>query len=182
MLYVVCYPAMKMADRLRIERFRRKHEPSRARLIQAHITLMFGVAVLDIRSLKTRVSAVASQQAPFDISMETAEIRADPLSGEWKLFLMVGKGRSAFTDLHRRLHAGLDVTEDRDVPFSPHVTVASSVSRDEIQAAWEASARLGLPLVGRAEALDIVALREDRLDGLGSFRLGLTEEPLEDLF
>jgi 2'-5' RNA ligase len=160
MLYVLCYPVLQALDSQKIEAFRQVHEPARARLVRAHITLVFGTDTGAAQVLQERVSAIAAQEQSFDISIERPEIRFDPVAGEWKL-------------LHRHLYADLELSGLRpSMRFEPHVTVATSPLRDGVQVAREASEQLGLPVIGRVEALDLVALDESGLHSLRQVQLG----------
>jgi 2'-5' RNA ligase len=173
MLYVLCYPVLQALDSQKIEAFRQVHEPARARLVRAHITLVFGMDTGAAQVLQERMSAIAGEAQSFAISLERPEIRLDPVTGGWKLLVVIGEGRHGLTTLHRHLYADLEPSGLRPrMRFEPHVTVATSPLRDRVQVAREASDQLGLPVRGRVEALDLVALDESGLHSLRQVQLG----------
>ena len=175
MLYVLCYPALAAADSERIETFRHVYEPARASLVRAHITLVFGVRSISINDLISRTIALAEKTAPFDVTFERAEVYEDHARADHKLFLMVQQGGESLTSLHRQLYAGSLSSELRDdVPFSPHMTVATASSLDLIHAARIEVRSLGLPISGRIEALHVAALDKGCLNHVTCLALGET--------
>jgi 2'-5' RNA ligase len=172
-LYVLCYPALSVPDTERIEAFRRVHEPLRADLVRAHITLVFGVSSMSRKDLRNLVVSVAAKARPIPISLDGLTIWQDPMSGEGKLFLKVCEGRDGLISLHRKLYEGLGHSGFRpDIPFDPHVTVATASSQCRIQAAKAAASVLALPVFGHIEALEIVSLHGDKLSSVDHIRLG----------
>jgi 2'-5' RNA ligase len=171
MLYVLCRPLL--GDALdRIEAFRRVHEPERAKLVPAHITLVFGVTSVSADELMTLASEAVADTGPFAVSLAHAETFEDPASGEHKLILMVDRGADRLTQLHERLYAGMVVTERRAaIPFRPHITVATSRCRDVICAAHLEVGQV-LPVHGCIETLSVVALRAGAITPIADLRFG----------
>jgi len=157
----------------RIEALRRVHEPIRAGLVRAHITLVFGVTSTNPQRLRDIVTKVAADAHPFPISLDRVKSWRDPASGERKVFLMVGEGRDSLISIHQKLYTGLEWIRPRSgSPFEPHITVATAPSADQIERAMDAIPELSLPIFGRIEALELVALETDKLVPLDCIRLG----------
>ena len=169
MLYVLAFPRLADADIERVEAFRLKHEPQRAQLVGAHVTLVFGLPNEAEGALLQRTAAVAGEAAEFPVLLDRAEMQ-DGRDGERHLFLMVGQGADRLMELYRWLNAGL--TPPSGMPaFQPHVTVAASSSRTAIEAAHSDVARLHLPIAARIDALVVAVLADSTLTQLARLKL-----------
>ena len=154
MLYVLSYPALAASDAERIEKFRRIHEPERAGLVRAHITLVFGVRTIGVDDLSSRVESVAKGTAPFAVTFDRAE-----QAGVHNVFLLVDEGASTLESMHHLLYAGsLSRELLPNEPFRAHMTVATAASEDRVLRAMKDVSQIGLPIRGRIEKLEIVAL------------------------
>src|SRR3954471_18536312 len=64
-LYVISVPTWAPEVGERIEAFRRAHEPARAAIVPAHVTLVFGARAFSQAELTAHVAEVARRTAPF---------------------------------------------------------------------------------------------------------------------
>ena len=122
MHFVLCYPRLSDADAEAIEAFRRKHESARAKMVRAHVTLVFGVRAIAPDALTKLVGGIAAATAPFDFAVDGMEVEAHE-RGDHNLFLKIGKGSEALIALNRALYTGALAPERGDIAFSPHITV-----------------------------------------------------------
>lgn len=158
---------------IRVEAFRRLHEPSRAGLVPAHVTLVFGVAAGDGSALVRHAADCAAASCPIDLSFDAVRDFSEPGDAGFKLFVMVGQGREALCALHRALYRGQLAGQRRDdLPFEPHMTVASCSDRHALDRARSGSTGLGLPLAGRVDSIVVAALERDGLHGIAQLPLG----------
>lgn len=172
MIYVLCYPRLQEANAEAIEAFRRRHEPQRAELVRAHVTLVFGTRSVSTDALIEQTRAAAAAMAPFEISLEQTEIFDDRARGEHKLFLLVQRGKAQFDTLYRRLHSGALAAEtEQNIAFQPHITIATACSLDELQAAKAESAALDLPFEGHIDRLSVERLEGNELTPLAEVKL-----------
>lgn len=172
MLFVLCYPAFSSATAEAIETFRKRHEPQRAQLVRAHVTLVFGVQSISPENLIAQTTAVAEAAAPFEITLDESRIHNDPVHAEYKLFLLVQQGREELAALHRHLYSDPLTSERKaDIPFEPHITVATATSLAPIQLAKSENSALGLPIKGRIDALEVAGLKKGELVSLAEVRL-----------
>jgi len=159
MHYVLCYPKLEADDLARIEAFRRAHEPARAKLVPAHITLVFGVASISAEALAGRVTAVVRDSAPFAFAFDGMEVSAHE-GGDHNLFLRVGEGKDRLSALHEALYEGLE--RGREIEFTPHMTIATNAELKPIfTCAVEAKPLTAI--TGRIESLDVATLSGDTL-------------------
>jgi 2'-5' RNA ligase len=172
MLYVLSYPVLGNGDAASIEAYRQVHEPARAALIRAHITVVFGVRSITAHDLSSRVAAVAREQAPFEVSFDHVEQVVSP-GNVHNIFLLASEGAMALKAMHRELYAGTLSSELLpDLPFRAHMTVATAASADPIQAAMKDLPRIALPVRGMINALNVVSLDQGVLRDAGLFYLG----------
>jgi 2'-5' RNA ligase len=171
MLYVLSYPVLPPTDAERIEAFRRIHEPERALLVRAHVTLVFGVSSIRVEELSSRVAVLARKTAPFTVTFDHAE-QAESPGGIHNVFLLAAEGASSLESIHRRLYPGpLSSELSPNMPFRAHMTVATSTSANLAHAAMRETSGVGLPFRGLIGALDVVMLEGGRIWSLSKSRL-----------
>jgi 2'-5' RNA ligase len=162
--YVLCYPKLDAKDLARIEAFRRIHEPSRAKLAPAHITLVFGVTSVDAAVLAALASAVAATTAAFDVSLDKIEVNVNEGGADNTMSLIVGQGHERIIALHQALHAGALAKERRhDITFAPHMTIATDADYKRVLGAIGDARAIALPIKGRIETLEVETLVGDAL-------------------
>jgi 2'-5' RNA ligase len=167
MHFVLCYPKLSPADGEAIEAFRRAHEPARAKMVRAHVTLVFGVTSLPAGALAAHAAAVARTSAPFDFAFDGIEVGAHE-TGDHNLFLKVGEGSDRLIALHQALYAGPLSRERRDdMAFAPHMTIATNADLKTVITAAMSAKPLSATK-GRIDALEIVTLSGDSLHKVAS--------------
>jgi 2'-5' RNA ligase len=170
-LYVLIYPKLSPAALAEIERFRRRHEPERAALVAAHITVGFAIHSTSAEALIEHVKHLARRAEAFVLSFASLEPRWDPLSAKHKLFLMVERGCDQLMALYGALHPLLPARDQPDRPaFEPHMTIATASSQRDIDIAI-AEAAFTLPITGTADGLTVAELGADGLRSLASIAL-----------
>ncbi|MFC3226727.1 2'-5' RNA ligase family protein [Marinibaculum pumilum] len=157
MLFVLAYPELAPEAASAIEALRRRHEPDRAALVAVHVTLVFGVAGIQVDALVAHAAAIAATERPFPFTLDSTEPFIG--AGEAKLFLRVGQGDDSFRRLHAGLYTGILAPHLRsDLPFEPHMTIATVRQPVTLDSAQTDAGRLDLPLAGRVRALTVAAL------------------------
>jgi 2'-5' RNA ligase len=157
MLYVLAYPQFGPDDLAIIEKFRAEFEPQRAAMIRSHLTLMFGTTAVREDEVARLAKRVASTAIRFRIVFAGLESVHDPLEGTQKLFLLPTTGGRRITEMHDALYAGLpSETLNADIPYAPHVTIATSDDQRVAQTALAAAAEIPLPISGTVDALAVV--------------------------
>ena len=163
MHFVLCYPKLSPADGEAIEAFRRVHEPARAKMVRAHVTLVFGITSLGAEALAAHATAIARTSAPFDFAFNGMEVGAHE-TGDHNLFLKVGEGRDRLVALHQGLYAGALSRERRDdMEFAPHMTIATDAELKTVITAAMSAKPLSA-IRGRIDALEIATLSGGALD------------------
>ena len=157
MHFVLCYPTLKPADSEAIESFRRVHEPARAKMVRAHLTLVFSVTSISAEALTNLTADLAAATAPFDFAFDRMEVEAHE-KGDHNLFLKVGEGHDKLIALHRMFYAGALARERRDdIEFTPHMTIATNAALKPI-VTCAADAKPLSHIKGRVESLDVATL------------------------
>lgn len=170
-LYVLIYPKLSPSALVEIERFRRRHEPGRATLVAAHITVGFAIPSTSAEALLQHARQLARDVEAFKVSFASIRPSWDPLSAEHKLFLIMEDGRVQIADLHDALYRRLPASDQAsDLAFEPHMTIATASSQRDIEIA-SADAAFVLPIVGTADELTVAELGPDGLRPLASIAL-----------
>jgi 2'-5' RNA ligase len=157
-LYTLAYPALTNDDTLRIQEFRRVHDPH-YNVVQAHFTLVFGCGdVADVAYLD-HIEAVARTASPIQFVCRYAMLGADA-AGTPHIFLVPDEGYSGLSLLHDALYRGVLAELLRlDIPFVPHITIGSFVGRVAAKRLCDELNAAELEIRGVVNALT-VAMRE----------------------
>jgi 2'-5' RNA ligase len=158
MIYVLACPEFEPSVAGNIARFRHMHEPERAKLVEPHVTLVFGLR--DVRPLEfvAFCEKVALGVPEIAVDFAATEIVHDPFEKTYKFFLMNSTGRDELIALHERLYDGPHRSELLPaIPFRPHMTVATHSDRAIIER-LDARAIGAFPISGKVRALEIVEL------------------------
>ena len=130
MIYVLAYPQFEPSVAERIRRFRIENEPARAELVPPHVTLVFGLTNILPHEFQEHCEAVASRSSQFEVSFVSEEITHDPFEKTHKLLLVSSTGSSQLAALHEQLYEGVQRAERKDdIPYRPHMTVATNPDR-----------------------------------------------------
>ncbi|HUP41307.1 MAG TPA: 2'-5' RNA ligase family protein [Vicinamibacterales bacterium] len=168
---VVAFPVLDADDRQWIEAIRAKHDPE-AKRIAAHFTLVFP-AILPLRATDAHITRVAHVTEPIRFVLRRATVVPDAIGSGGHLFLIPEDGRDALAGLHERLYEGaLQAHMKRHSSFTPHVTVAASLSLHPLLTlAGELNAN-NLGIRGSISELALVDVTEDAIRPVGNYSLG----------
>lgn len=173
MIYVLAYPEFEPGVAESINRFRTAHEPERAKLVPAHITLVFGLRKAQPCEILVFCEDVARHVSELSVEFATSEIVYDPFERAHKLFLLSSNGTRALTALHKELYSGPHRAElNLDIPYRPHMTIATHEDRTIIEQ-LDVGAIGALPISGKISALQVVEHIDNRLHRLRTIQLGM---------
>jgi len=128
---IVAFPSLEESDRQWIEAIRAKHDPQAAR-IAAHFSLVFPT-MLSRRMVEAQAARLARTTEPIKFVLRRAAVVEDPIGAGGHVFLLPEEGRDQIVQLHDRLYEGaLHLHIRKDVPFTPHMTVASRTLSDPL--------------------------------------------------
>tara|TARA_A100000171_G_scaffold44001_1_gene46437 strand:- start:355 stop:834 length:480 start_codon:yes stop_codon:yes gene_type:complete len=114
--------------------FRTENEPARAELVPPHVTLVFGLMNIRPHEFLERCEAVANKSSQFEVSFVSEEITHDPFEKTYKLLLVSSTGSSQLAALHDQLYERAQRAERKDdIPYRPHMTVATNPDRAIIE-------------------------------------------------
>ncbi len=168
MIYVLAYPVFNRRSAERIDAFRAKHEPQRAKLVPPHITLVFGVANVHLQNVSELVDMVSQQSNAVPVVFDRYVKEFDPFEKKHKIFLLCSEGSTAVTLLHNQLYDGAHRSEFSSThQFKPHMTVATYNERSDVDQV-DVSAVGDFPIKGRVSALELVRFEGGRLTKLKS--------------
>ena len=172
MIYVLAYPQFEPRVAERIRRFRTENEPARAKLGPPHVTLVFGLMNIRPHEFLAQCEVIADRSSQFEVSFVSEEITHDPFEQTYKLLLISSTGSSQLAALHDRLYEGVQRAERKDdIPYRPHMTVATNPDRTIIER-LETSSLGGFPLLGILRALEVVKLENGGLHHLRTIPFG----------
>lgn len=171
-LYTLGFPQLAPADRRMIEDFRKAHDPPYRDVVQAHVTLVFGIEDVDPAAYIAHIRAVTQTANPIDFVCRYAMLGSDHASDDAYVFLVPDEGFSAISLLHDRLYTGLLAPKLRlDLPFIPHITLGTLADRQATKALCDGLNEKGVHVAGRLTDLSVCALRDGKIAKLE--KLGL---------
>ena len=158
-LFLVAFPALSEPDLAWIQALRARHDRERHALIGPHITLVFGTDVLSPSQLAAHAKTRLQGQRPISLNLRSAQAVKDPLSGNTQVYLVPDEGHDALSALHDRLYSGPLAPElRRDIPYVPHITVATSRDAAACEALTDTLNARGIYISGSVDRLDAIAL------------------------
>lgn len=170
-LYTLAYPTLSPADADRIEAFRRLHDPQHD-IVAAHFTLVFGCREIDERTYVEHVASVAQMSAPIRLHCCYAMLGTDE-AARGLVYLVPDEGYGAISRLHDALYGGpLSAQLRLDIPFVPHITLASSADRNAAKRLCDELNAAGVAIHGSLERLSVAALQGGKICNLAEFPLG----------
>jgi 2'-5' RNA ligase len=126
-LLAISYPSISDADRQWIQQIRQQHDPNYA-VVDPHFTLIFPTFERAPAAFCEHVRTQTQEQPPIAIALRCALVVKDALSDATHTFLVPDQGFSDLVKLHDRLYTHFLADQLRlDIPFIPHITVATSL-------------------------------------------------------
>lgn len=170
-LYTIAYPSVSASAQAFIEGFRRQHDPQ-ADLVAAHFTLVFGCTAIAEANYQAHVAAIARQTPVLRFHCRYAMLHAGGPDGMAYVFLVPHEGNRALSRLHDRLYTGVLAPHLRvDIPYVPHITIASTRNMAAAKALCDGLNQGGIDIAGELRSLTVGVLQGGRLHTVGEHRL-----------
>ena len=119
-----------------IENLRGKYDPTMAKVVPYHITLVYPFEddSISFDELRNHVSSSVGNVRPFNIRLQCVYSVEDRY-----LFLDVVKGKSTLKELQGRLYRGVlqDYSNIPELRYEPHITLGRFDSKEELERALE---------------------------------------------
>ena len=171
-LYTVCYPDIAPDDLAFIEELREQHDLPYCNVVAAHFTLVFGVREISEPQYVNHVQSVAASSKEIPFTCRYAMLGADDLSDAAYVFLVPDEGYSSVSLLHDRLYSGpLERFHRLDIPYIPHITIATLQDRQVAKMLCTQLNREGLCIAGTLRAVTVGALEDGKFTNLASVGL-----------
>ena len=162
-LYTVAFPRFSAQDAAFVEGFRAEHDARSHALIDAHLTLVFGCAAVPEPAYLAHVQQVAERTAPIAFRCRYAMLGADDEAERAYVFLVPDEGHAALSLLHDRLYTGPLAEHLRlDLPYTPHITIASSIDRRHAKGLCDTLNTAGLDIHATVDALSVGSIEGER--------------------
>lgn len=122
----VNYPAISPEDYEWIQSIRREHDLLYYDVVEPHFTLVFPTGVIEKSTFITHIADIAAQFMPFEAVMRCATVGDPNFMDHAHAFLIPDEGFSDIVRLHDALYAGPLQALRLDMPFVPHIGIAST--------------------------------------------------------
>ena len=119
-------------------------------------TLVFPGSDASAREVVRHVEATCAMTTRFRFCLRSAMIVPEPRTGWFHVFLVPDEGFGAIIRLHDRLHVGpLACCLRPDIPYIPHVTVASTREFDGARRTMASFNAKDLAIIGRVDEIEV---------------------------
>ena len=172
-LLTISYPEISAESAARIDAFRRNHDAKRREVVEAHFTMIFGCAAIDLNEYTDHVASVAESSRSITFSCKYAMLGADDEDDTAYVFLVPDQGYAQVSLLHDRLYTGpLQAYLRLDLPYIPHITIGTLSSRTEAKALCDELNHQGIRIQGRLKALTVGTIAGGKFNNLSVHALG----------
>lgn len=156
-LLVLSYPTLTPDALAWLEGIRSVHDAVFHGIVRPHFTLVFPTTVIAADELVAHARRTTGSVARFGFTCQRTTVVRDALSPRTHVFLVPDEGYSQLIDLHDRLYTGLLAPELRlDIPYTPHITIATDDSAQHCQSLAESLNAREIAIHGTIDALQIV--------------------------
>lgn len=170
-LLAIAYPTLSTADRAWIQRIRQQYD-AQVEMVAPHFTLVFPVFDVEELLFEAEMRRQAREHNPIHFEIHCAIVVKDALSNLTHTFLVPDQGFSELVKLHDKLYSNLLAPHLRlDIPFIPHITVASSVDATVCKRVADAINAEDRAVHGAVETLDIVQFANQQVTTLAQISL-----------
>ena len=160
----VNYPTFSSEDYEWIQSIRRKHDALFFDVVPPHFTLVFPTENIGKSEFIAHITEVAERISPFDVVLRCAILGDTNFMNHAHAFLVPDEGFSDVVRLHDALYTGLLQAELRlDLPFIPHIRVASTPHMAECKSIVDDINSKGFEIHARVEKLDIIGYDGSRI-------------------
>lgn len=156
-LCVVNYPSINSRDFEWIQSIRRQHDHLFFNIVRPHFTMVFPTNDVEESTLIEHVTQILSEFKGFDAVLRCAIIGDPSFMDHAHVFLMPDEGFGNLVRLHDKLYTGILERELRlDLPFIPHIGVASVPSLKESKAIVDKLNKEEFAVRCRIDSLDVI--------------------------
>lgn len=171
-LAVVSYPAIGKDDFDWIQSIRREHDHLFFGVVAPHLTIVFPTDGIAQSALIEHVADRVSVCQSFEIVFRCAILGDPDFMGHAHAFLTPDEGFSDVVRLHDRLYTGPLASELRmDLPFIPHVGIASTPSLEECKTIVNELNEERFEIRGQVDALDVIGYDGTRVWSIERYAL-----------
>jgi 2'-5' RNA ligase len=171
-LLVLAYPTVAESDWAWMQQIRAGHDQRYLQVVDPHFTLVFPVFDLAVEPFVDHVLASVQGQSPIPFVVRCATVVKDVLSDDSHVFLVPDEGHSGVVKLHDRLYTGLLRSQLRlDIPFIPHIGVATSVDIECCKSVADALNAQDFTMAGVIDRLDIVCYENNTVTTIRPIQL-----------
>lgn len=175
-LAVVNYPTLADDDGKWIQSVRQEHDPLYFDVIGPHFTLVFPTEGVSESALIDHVRRHVPDSPAFDVVFRCAILGDPDFLDHAHAFLTPDEGFSDVVRLHDRLYTGLLASELRlDLPFIPHVGIASTSTPEACKAVVDEINAEEFEIRGRVDTLDVIGYDGESVWTIEQFSLPTSE-------
>lgn len=170
--FLVAYPELSSQDRLWIDSYRQRHDPLYRDVIEPHFTLVFGNLTLSESQIIAETERLLVDVKAIQFELALATINKDSFIPVFHEFLVPERGYAAIAMLHDRLYSGaFREFLHLDIDYIPHIGIGNDQDPKVIKTRVDALNQRGISMTGTIEAIDLIALLDNRVTRLRQFGL-----------
>lgn len=168
---VIVYPTISEGDYRWIQSVRQANDPQFT-MVNPHITLVFpfkGDRITKVELIDHVSSAIGSTKR-FDFEIEKVVVGRN--NSDFQVHILIGHGKNEITSIHDILYHGMLSPELRkDIPYAPHITVASAADKSSIQKLAKSINNESLHIKGTVDRITVGLFDGEKVHDLKTFHL-----------
>ena len=171
-VYCLAYPKLDDTDRVWIEAFRAQNDVPYAKIVPAHVTLMFAMDPARMPAAQDHIAMVAAQTPAISFHCRYAMLGRDHAAPVFHVFLVPDDGNSAISRLHDHLYSGPFADLMRlDIPYIPHITLGTLDQAQKAKDLCDTLNATRLSVRGEVTEITLATLEADQLTDSCRFSL-----------
>jgi 2'-5' RNA ligase len=171
-LLALSYPSISDVNRTLIQAIREQHDPNYA-IVAPHFTLVFPLVDQERALLSEHLHRILQGQEQISFVLRCALVVKDVTGDSTHTFLVPDEGFSDLVKLHDHLYTGFLAEQLRlDIPFIPHITVASSRQPEVCKRVADEINSQNISIRGTIRTVALVEYANNRVMTLEQIALG----------
>jgi len=168
---VLAYPEISPSDYKLIQGIRKVHDRQFA-MVEPHFTVVFPTAKVSESELLKYAQSLYLDVPPFNFVLTKAIVEENVYPKYYQVHLVADAPIPQITQLHDLLYTGILESELRkDIPYVPHVTIASNQDEAVMQKLADEINIEGLNIPGKIDTVTISSFGGNQVKAVTKLRL-----------
>ncbi len=168
---VLAYPDVSRSDYEWIQSIRKQHD-KQFTMVEPHFTIVFPTTKLSESEILEHVKSIRFTLKPLDFTLAKAIVEENVYPKYFQVHLVAAEPIAEIIKLHDLLYVGALASELRtDVPYVPHITIASSEAKDVMQKLADKINSKDINISSKVNKITVSSFDGTKVVDIGQFQL-----------